>query len=119
MAALVFVALDEVPAQNKVFGDVIHTVALQAHSDVVPGHAAEVDFADFIALPVLYALEVHDPVVVEVLSRENVIPQTPWVDIGQWVLVCIPSSETKVNTSDEAHIVINDDEFLVVSLDYC
>jgi phosphatidylserine/phosphatidylglycerophosphate/cardiolipin synthase-like enzyme len=34
-------------------------------------------------------VEVHDPVVVEVLSRENVIPQTPWVDIGQWVLVCI------------------------------
>lgn len=119
MAALVFIALDEIPAQNKVFSNVIHTVTLQAHGHIVPGHAAIVDFADFVALPVLYALEVHDPVVVEILSRENVVPQTCWVDIGQWVLVCIPSSETKINASDEAHIVINDDEFLVVRLFDC
>ena len=93
VAALVFVALDEVPTQNKVFGNVVHTVALQAHGHVVPGHATKVGFADFVALPVFYALEVHDPVVVEVLSWENVAPQACWVDIGQWVLVCVPSSE--------------------------
>lgn len=116
MAALVFVTLDKVPAQNEVFSNVIHAIALQAHGHIMPGHAAVIDFADFVTLPIRYALEVHDTVVVEILSREDVIAQTCWVNISQWVLVCIPPSKAKINASDEGHVIVNHDEFFVVSL---
>jgi hypothetical protein len=32
-------------------------------------------------------LEIHDAVVIEVLAGEDVVAQTGWVDVGEWVLV--------------------------------
>lgn len=82
IGALVLVTLDKVPAQHKVLCNIVDAIANQAHGYVVPRHAPVVSLAQLIALPVLDTLEVHDPVVVEVLARENIILQTGWVNIG-------------------------------------
>lgn len=74
VAALVFVALDKVPAQDKVLCDVKHTVTHQSHGHVVPGHAAVVSLANFVALPVFHTLEIHDSVIIEFLTWEDVVP---------------------------------------------
>ena len=38
------------------------------------------------------------------------------MNIGQWMLVRVPSSETQVNTSDKSQCVVNDNELLVMRL---
>lgn len=48
--ALVFVALDEVPAENEVLGYVVDAWTDYTHGDVVPGHASVFCFAEFVAL---------------------------------------------------------------------
>lgn len=116
VAALVLVALDEVPAQDEVLGDVVDAVAHQAHRYIVPRHAAVLGFAELVALPVFYALEVHDAVVVEVLAREDVVAQAAGVDVGEWVLVCVPAAEAEVDAADEGEGIVDYDEFLVVCL---
>ena len=114
VAALVLVALDEVPAQDEVLRNVEHAVTLQTHRNVVPRHTTIVCLADFVALPVLHTLEVHDSVVIEILAGEDVVSQSSWVNICQWVLVCIPSSEAKINTANECYVVVDHDELLVM-----
>lgn len=74
VGTFVLVALDEVPAQHKVLSDIVYTITNQSHGYVVPRHAPEVSLAQLITLPVLDTLEVHDPVVVEVLTGKDVIP---------------------------------------------
>ena len=48
--------------------NVVDTGHDEAHGNVMPGHAAILGFAEFILFPVLDVLEVHDSVVVEILT---------------------------------------------------
>jgi hypothetical protein len=73
ITALVLIALDKVPPQNEVLGDIVDTVSDQTHGDVVPRHATVISLAELVALPVFHALEVHDAVVIEFLAREDVV----------------------------------------------
>lgn len=113
---LVLVAFDKVPSQHEMLGNVVDTVTHQTHGHVVPGHPTELGFADFVGLPIAHTLEVHDPVIVEFLTGEDLVPQVGRVDIGQGVLVGVPSTEAEIDTSDESEGIVNDDEFLVMSL---
>lgn len=116
VTALVLVALDKVPSEDEVLCDVIDGVSNQTHGDIVPGHATELSLADFVALPVLHALEIHDTVVVEFLSGEDIVAQAGWVNICKWMLVGVPSAETEINPTNECEGVVNDDELLVMRL---
>lgn len=79
--SLILVSFHAVPSEDKVLGDIVDTVTRQAHCNVVPGHASEVGFVEFVVLPVVYALKVHDTVVVEVLAWENLVLDTGRVDV--------------------------------------
>lgn len=59
-------------------------------------------------------LEIHYPVVVEILSREDVILDTRRVEISERVLVNVPAAKAEVQSADESHFVVNDHELLVV-----
>jgi hypothetical protein len=61
-------------------------------------------------------LEVHDAVVIELLTREDVISETGWVDVGEWVLVGVPATKAEIDTPNECHRIVDYNEFLVVSL---
>ena len=113
---LVLVPFDEVPPQDKVLCDVIHTVTHHTHGNVVPRHSTILCLAKFVGLPVTHALEIHDSVVVELLSGEDLVPQVRGVDVGQGMLVSVPSSKTQINTSDESQCVVDDNELLVMRL---
>ena len=73
--ALVLVTLDKVPAENEMFSDIVNTITDQTHGNVVPRHPAVIRFTQFVALPLLHALEVHDAVVVELLTGEDVVTE--------------------------------------------
>lgn len=112
----VLVPLDEVPPQDEVLCDVIHTVTHHTHGDVVPRHSTILSLAKLVGLPVAHALEIHDAVVVKLLSGEDLVPQVRGVDVGQGMLMSVPSSETQINTSNERQCVVDDNEFLVMRL---
>lgn len=92
--ALILVPFHEVPPEDEVFCDVVDTVSDHGKGDVVPWHSAMFGLAEFVVLPVFDAFEIHDAVVVEVLSWEYFVLYTGWVHVCQGMLVCIPSSET-------------------------
>jgi hypothetical protein len=81
--SLIFVSLHAIPSEDKVLGDIVDTVTRQAHCNIVPGHASVICFVEFVVLPVIHALKVHDTVVVEVLAWENLVLDTSRVDVRQ------------------------------------
>ena len=54
------------------------------------------------------------PIVVEVLSRKDLVNHTGRMNIGEKVLSNIPSAIAQIYTADESQVVINDDELLMV-----
>lgn len=96
------------------FGDIIDTRSNDTHGYIMPWHASIVSFAQFVALPVLDVLEVHDSVVVKVLSGEDLILDTRRMGISQWMLPLIPATEAKIQTSDEGKIEVNDDKLFMM-----
>lgn len=114
VVALVFVTLDEVPAQYEMLCNIIDTRSDDTHGYIMPWHTPIVSLAQFVALPVLNVLEVHDSVVVKVLSGEDLILDTRRMGISQWMLPLIPATEAKIQTADEGKIEVNNDEFLVM-----
>jgi hypothetical protein len=113
LITLVLVTLDKVPAQLEVLGNIVDTRSDDTHS-IVPWHASIISLAQLVALPILDVLEIHDTVVVEVLSRENFVLDTGGVSIGQWMLHLIPTTEAKIQTSDEGQIEVDDDKLLMM-----
>ena len=111
---LVLVALDEVPTQDKVLCDVIDAVSNDPHGDVMPGHSAIVCFAELVRLPVVDALEVHDAVVVEVLTWEELVGDACRVDVRARVLSIVPPPEAQIQSANESQSVVDNDEFLMV-----
>lgn len=111
---LVLVTLDEVPPEYKVFCDIVDAVTDDTHGHIMPGHAAVVGFAQLVGLPVIDGLEIHDAVVVEVLTGEHFVLHPRWMGVGQRMLAIIPSAETQVKAADEGHLVVDDDEFLMM-----
>lgn len=116
LVAFVFISLNAIPSQHKVFSNIIDTITDQPHGDIVPGHTTEFGFVKLIVLPVLDALKVHDPIVVEVLAWENLILYTSWMNVSEWMLVIIPSSKAEIDAANEGDSVVNDHEFFMVSL---
>lgn len=114
LVTLVLVTLDKVPTQLEVLGNVVDTRSDDTHSHIVPWHASIISLAQLVTLPILDILEIHDAIVVEVLSREDFIFDTGGVGIGQWVLHLIPTTEAKIQTTNESQIEIDNDELLVM-----
>lgn len=113
---LVLVAFDEIPPQHEMFCDVVDTVAHDTHGYIVPWHAPEVGFTEFVVGPVLHVLKIHDSVVVEVLTGENFVLHAGRMHIGEDVLAKIPSPKTQIETTNKGELVVDDHEFLVVRL---
>ena len=82
VVALVLVTLDKVPAQDEMLGDVVDARPDHAHSDVVPWHTTVVGLAQLVLLPILHVLEVHHPVVVEVLAGPDLVGNSLGMDVG-------------------------------------
>ena len=71
--AFIFVPLTEVPAKNKVLGDIVNTWTDDAHSDIVPRHSSVFCFGELVCLPVLNIFEIENAIVVVILSRKNLV----------------------------------------------
>lgn len=81
LISLVFIAFDEIPSENEVLCNVVNAIPYNAHSDIVPRHSTEICFAKFVLTPVIDSLEIHDSIVVKILTGEDFILNTGWVDI--------------------------------------
>lgn len=112
--SLVLVSLDKIPTEDKVLGNVINTGANYRHADIVPWHAPILGLAQFILLPVLDLLEIHDAVIVEILARPNLFGNTFWMHIGERMLTRIPTAKAEVQAANEGHGVVNNNELFVV-----
>lgn len=95
-------------------GNVEHTRANDGHGDIVPRHATIFGLAQFVLVPVLYFLEIHDSVVVEVLTWPDFFGNTFWMHISKGMLPGVPAAKAQIQSADESHGVVNDDEFFVV-----
>ena len=82
VVALVLVTFGKVPTEDKVLSNVIYARTDNTHCNVVPGHATIVGLADFVLLPILYILEVHDAVIVEILAGPDLFADAFGVSIG-------------------------------------
>jgi len=80
----------------------------------VPGHIARVCLTEGILLPVLDILEIHNTVVIEVLARPYLVGDSIRVHIGQGVLIVVLPAEAEVKPADESHLVVDDNELLVI-----
>ena len=114
--ALVLVPFAVVPAENKMFGNVIDTGTNDAHGNVMPRHTSVLGFAQFVVCPVVDTLEVHDAVVVEVLTRENGVIDAGRRHIGKRVLLGVPPAKAYVKTTNESQVVVNHNEFFMMGL---
>jgi hypothetical protein len=72
---LILVALNKVPSEDKVLSNVVDTVAYHAHSNIMPRHSTILGFAEFIRLPLAYTLEIHYPVIIELLPWKDLHPE--------------------------------------------
>jgi hypothetical protein len=118
LITLVLIPLDEVPPKDEVLRNIVDTVSHQAHGYIVPRHPAILCLAEFIRLPLAHTLEIHYAVVIEILTGEDLVLHVRGVDIGQRVLVSIPAAKAKVDSTDKSQGVIDDDEFLMVGLQF-
>lgn len=92
--SLIFIALAKIPSQYKMLGDIVDTRAYDSHSDVVPRHAAIFGFGQFIVLPILYRLEVHNAIIVEVLAGEDLVLDAGWMNVRKRMLLVVPAAKT-------------------------
>ena len=113
--SFVLVALDKVPAEDKVLGDIVDAVTNDTHGGVVPGHAAVVGFTQLIGLPIFDCMEIHDAIVVEVLAREHLVLHAGWMHVSQRMLAAVPAPEAQIETTNEGHLVVDDDELFMMS----
>lgn len=116
MIPLVLVTLDKVPPEHKMFRNVVYGVAGQAHANVMPWHSAILGLGQLVLLPLPDVLEIHDAVVVELLAGEELVGHVGRMDIGQRMLIGVPSAKAQVNTADEGQGVIDDNELFVMRL---
>ena len=112
---LVLVTLNKVPTEDEVLCNIIHSITNQSHGNIMPRHSAIFCLAQFVTLPLLHTLEIHDTIVVEFLAREDIVLEVRRMSISQWMLVSIPSPEAQIDTTNESQCIIDDDEFLMVS----
>lgn len=95
-------------------GNVVDAVANDTHGDIMPGHAAVVGFAQLVGRPVFDSLEVQDAVVVEILAGEHFVLNARGMHVGEGMLPAVPASETQIQAADEGHLVVDDDELLMM-----
>lgn len=72
---------------------ILDDLAMQAQSDIRPTHARGRLPVQLVLLPVRDVLEVEDSGVVVVLAGEDNLVQVCGVDVGDAVLIGVPSSE--------------------------
>ena len=92
--SLIFVSLDKIPPQYKVFGDIVDAVTDHTHGHIMPGHTSKVSLTQLVLRPVIHLMEIHDPIIVEVLTREHLVLNASRMYISTWMLPVIPASKT-------------------------
>jgi hypothetical protein len=112
----ILVALAEIPAEDEMFGDIVNAWSDHPHCNVVPWHTAVFRFAELVRFPILHVLEVHDAIVVEILTGKDLVLHTRGMHIRQGMLAVIPASIAKIKSADESQSVVDDNKFLVMSL---
>ena len=88
---------------------------MDTHRHIVPGHAPEVSLAQFVILPAFNVLKVHNTIVIKILAWPHLVAYVGRVDVGERVLVVIPSSEAEIKTTNESDFVINDNKLFMMS----
>lgn len=112
--SLVLVTLDKIPAKNKVLCNIVHAISDHTHGHIMPRHTSVICLAELIRLPVFHGLEIHDAIVVEVLSREHFVGNTCGMYVGTGMLSVVPSPEAEIQASNKGQSVINHDELLMM-----
>lgn len=78
---------------------------VHTQSYVRPAHAGSSFPIKLVVLPVGNILEIKNPVVVVILSREDNLVEICGMDIGNRVLVGVPASKAQIETTHEGRII--------------
>lgn len=91
---------------------IIHQDQTQTH--IVPGHSRRFQDRDGAPNIILDVLKVHYASIVIILPGEQRSLETSGVDVGEWVVVCIPATITEIDAADGGNMVIYDHDLFVV-----
>lgn len=96
------------------FSNVIDTWTQHSHGDIMPRHTTMLCLGQLVLLPILDVFEVHDTIVVEVLTGPDLVGDAFRVHIRQAVLMVVPTAEAEIEATNEGHLVVNDNELFVM-----
>jgi hypothetical protein len=87
---------------------------VQTHRNIGPSHTGGTFPIQLVLLPVHNILEVKDSRIVIVLTGEDNVVEIGGMDIGNSVLVRIPSAKAHIQTSHEGDSAIDQAQFFMV-----
>ena len=94
--------------------EVLHDDTVQADGDVGPAHAGALLPVQLVLLPVGHILEIGHAGVIVVLAREHDLSKVGGVDIGQTMLVGVPTAKAHIQPTHEGGPAVDHTQFLVV-----
>ena len=106
--------LDLVPPVNEVPHDIEYDRARQSHVHIMPRHTGCLQRAQPVADVVRHILEVHNPRIVVVLSREKRLREIRWMGICKRMGVRVPTPKAEIQTADTGSVVVDHNDFFVV-----
>ena len=81
--------------------------ASQTDGDIGPAHARGHFPVQLILVPVLNILEVHHPGIIVILTRKYNLVEVCRVNIGDGVLVGVPTPKAQIETPHEGDFTVN------------
>lgn len=80
---------------------------MQTDGDIRPSHARHCLTVQLILLPVDDIMEVEDPRVVVVLTREDSLVDILGMRIGDRMLVCVPAAKAHIEAAHESNLPVD------------
>lgn len=114
IASLVLGLIDEIPAFDKVATQILNDNTMQAYRHIGPTHARSGLPIKLIVLPMGNVLEVKNPSIIVVLTREHRLTDVFRMHIGDRMLVRVPAPVAHIQTSHKRNASVNQTQLLVM-----
>lgn len=90
----------------------------ERHVNVVPRHPSTVKHRKSVARVIGHVLEIHDPRVVVILTREYGAEKFGGMNVRERVTVCVPTTEAEIETTYARVVVVDNNNLFVVGPEF-
>jgi hypothetical protein len=76
----------------------------------MPRHPRAIQYGQRVTCVIKHVLEIHDPRVIVVLARKERSLEGGGMDVGERMVVGVPTPETEVESADAGEVVVDHDD---------